>query len=231
MNRRQAIIAAVALSMVLVLFGSVAAQMCQQKTFSYTYSTKSHPSLQVYSGIASLRAITIDEYCRFALAPSNACQAAQGSAANFTRAEIYAFIDENPGIQFRAICSALSLPVGLVQYYLNGLVKTGLISYVRDGKYKRFFVSKRFSKREMAAICLLRHKTAKRIVEVLLGKRQLSHCKLANEVSVTSQALTWQMHALNNTEFILQTNEGLKTIYFLNESSSQLLQKYLAIVQ
>ena len=39
---------------------------------------------------------------------------------------------------------------------------------IRDGRYKRFFVSKRFSKREMLAICLLRHKTTRRIIEVLL---------------------------------------------------------------
>jgi predicted transcriptional regulator len=146
------------------------------------------------------------------------------------RTQIYNFISENPGVQFRAICAGLSIPIGLAQYHLGVLVKAGLVSFVRDGKYKRFFVAKKFSKRQMAAISMLRHKTAKRIIETLLNNKQLTHGKLASEVCITSQALTWQMKALKNTEFVLQVNEGLKTIYSLNNSSEQLLKTYLAII-
>ena len=166
-----------------------------------------------------------------AFPPSFLVQTAQSPLANYTCAQIYNYIDENPGIQFRAICAGLCLPIGLVQYYLSGLTKAGLVSFIRDDRYKRFFISKRFSKREMTAISLLRHKTAKKIVEVLLCKKQLSHGRLACEVSITSQALTWQMNSLRSTKFILQVENGLKTIYFLNESSAPLLQKYMTIVK
>jgi predicted transcriptional regulator len=222
--------AAIALSLILIVIGCFAAQAYQQKIFKYSYTEEPVRRLQVYSGITSLKAITIDEYCMLAFPTSTMAQTSQSYLANSTRAQIYNYIDENPGIQFRAICAGLCLPVGLVQYYLAGLTKAGLVSFIRDGRYKRFFISKRFSKREMAAISLLRHKTAKKIVEVLLCKKQLSHGRLACEVSITSQALTWQMKALRNTEFILHVNEGLKTIYSLDESSAPLLQKYLAIV-
>jgi predicted transcriptional regulator len=222
--------AAIALSLILIVIGCFAAQAYQQKIFKYSYSEEPVRRLQVYSGITSLKAITIDEYCMLAFSPSTMAQTPQSSFSNSNCTQIYDFINENPGIQFRGICAGLCLPVGLVQYYVGGLVKAGLVSFIRDGRYKRFFISKRFSKREMAAISLLRHKTAKKIVEVLLCKKQLSHGRLACEVSITSQALTWQMKALRNTEFILHVNEGLKTIYSLDESSAPLLQKYLAIV-
>jgi predicted transcriptional regulator len=222
--------AAIALSLILIVIGCFAAQAYQQKIFKYSYSEEPVRRLQVYSGITSLKAITIDEYCMLAFLPSTMAQTSQSSFSNSNCTQIYNYIDENPGIQFRAICAGLCLPVGLVQYYVAGLTKAGLVSFIRDGRYKRFFISKRFSKREMAAISLLRHKTAKKIVEVLLCKKQLSHGKLACEVSITSQALTWQMKALRNTAFILHVNEGLKTIYSLDESSAPLLQKYLAIV-
>jgi predicted transcriptional regulator len=113
---------------------------------------------------------------------------------------------------------------------LGVLVRSGLVSFVRDGRYKRFFAAKRFSKRETAAICLLRHKTAKRILEALLCRGQLSHGKLADEVAITSQALTWQMKTLGKTEFVLQVNEGLKTIYMLDNSREPQLRAYLEIV-
>ena len=223
----------IALVLALIVIGCFAASLYQQSNFKYSYSANPH-NLQVYSGTASLKAITIDKTILLAFPTSFTVNApamsSQPSFTNSTRMQIYDFINENPGVQFRAICAGLSIPVGLAQYHLGVLVKAGLVSFVRDDKYKRFFVSNKFSKRQIAAISMLRHKTAKRIVEALLNKKQLSHGKLASEVCITSQALTWQMKALKNTEFVLQVNEGLKTIYSLNESSEHLLKTYLAII-
>ncbi len=83
----------------------------------------------------------------------------------------------------------------------------------------------------MLTISLLRHETAKRILEALLHKKQLSHGELACEVSITSQALTWHMKRLGKTEFIMQANEGLRTIYSLDEKSTPMLVQCLALVE
>jgi predicted transcriptional regulator len=150
---------------------------------------------------------------------------------NSTRTQIYNYIEGNPGVQFRGVCAALSLPVGLAQYHLGVLVKSGLVSFIRDGRYKRFFQSKKFSRKQMLTISLLRHETAKRILEALLNKKQLSHGELACEVSITPQALTWQMKRLAKTEFITQTNECLRTIYSLDKNSTPVLAQYLELVE
>ncbi len=151
-------------------------------------------------------------------------------SSNSTRMEIFDYINANPGIQFRGVCAGLTIPVGLAQYHLGVLVKSGLVSFVRDGKYKRFFASKKFSKKQIAAITMLRHKTAKRIFEVLISKKQLSHGKLADELSISSQALTWQMKSLRNTKFVLQINDGLKIVYSIDKSAMPLLESSLAVV-
>jgi predicted transcriptional regulator len=119
----------------------------------------------------------------------------------------------------------------LAQYHLGVLIKSGLVSFIRDGRYKRFFLSKKFSRKQMQTISLLRHKTAKRILEALLNKKHMSHGELAREVSITSQALTWQMKRLGKTEFITQASEGLKTIYSLDENVTPMLVQYLALVE
>jgi DNA-binding transcriptional ArsR family regulator len=220
----------VSFALVAIIAGCFAAQLYQQQNFSYSQSQSRHISI---SNSESLNAITINHYILLAVTPSLTVQAptnSQTMLSNNTRNQIFDYINQNPGIQFRAICSALCLPVGLAEYHLGVLVKSGLVSFVRDGRYKRFFGAKRFSKRDMALICLLRHKTAKRILEALLGKRELSHGRLADEVSITSQALTWQMKTLGNTEFLLQVNEGLKIIYRLDETSEPRLKTCLAIV-
>jgi predicted transcriptional regulator len=181
----------------------------------------------------SLQAVTTSPYCLLALPTSfsvNVGANNQASFSNGTRTQVYNYVESNPGVQFRGICTALSLPVGLAQYHLGILVKSGLVSFIRDGKYKRFFLSKKFSRKEMLTISLLRHKTARKILEALLNKKQLSHGELARKVSITSQALTWQMKRVGKTPFVLQANEGLRTIYSLDEASSPLLIQYLTLV-
>ena len=224
---------AFALALTLIVVGVFAAQVYQQKNFKLSYTEQPVHSIAVYSGITSLKAIPINEYLMVAFPPFITVQAPDASQSvltNSTRSQIFDYIHQNPGMQFRAISSALCLPLGLAQYHLGVLVKAGLVSFVRDGRYKRFFVSKKFSRKQMLAISLLRHKTVKKIVEALLRKKQLSHGKLASEVSITSQALTWQMKSLRNTEFILQTNDGLKKIYSIDKNSALMLEKCLTIV-
>ncbi len=77
-----------------------------------------------------------------------------------TRIQIYKFITNNPGINFRGICNSLMLPIGVVQYHLVVLMKGGLVSNRRDGRNKRYFESKKFSSIEMKIISVLRHETA-----------------------------------------------------------------------
>lgn len=225
---------AFALVLILVIGGCFAATLYQQKNVRISLTMGPHNSLQVQTSSYNFNPSIMDGSFLIAVPASFSFQVTdispQDLFVNSTRAQIYDFINQNPGIQFRAVCAGLCIPVGLAQYHLGVLVKSGLVSFVRDGKYKRFFVSKKFSKKQIIAISLLRHKTAKRIVEVLLNKRQLSHGKLALEVSITSQALTWQMKTLKNTDFVLQINDGLKTIYTIDESSENLLKTYLTII-
>ncbi len=149
---------------------------------------------------------------------------------NGTRTEIYNTIVAYPGIHFRGICDTLGLSIGLAEYHLGVLKKAGLISFIRDGRYKRYFKLGEFSRKEMLAISLMRHKTVKEIFMMLLDKKRVSHGEMASHLCVTSQALTWQMQCLKETDFILQVNEGVKTFYSLPNTSAQMLSKCIVVV-
>jgi len=231
LSLKRAVIALVLMSIILVSF---AALVQQQKSFSFSVTKTSPCAVKVYSGVTSLRAISTVPYCPLLLPTSfNVEMKTTGESPfnNSTRTEIYDFIKDNPGIQFRGVCASLSLPVGLAQYHLGVLIKAGLVSFIRDGRYKRFFEFRKFSGKAMVTISLMRHNTAKRILQALLDKKRISHGELACQVSITSQALTWQMKTLRKTEFVLQANEGLRTIYSLDEASAPMLKKYMALVE
>ena len=197
-------------------------------TSSYQYQNFSSNKNSNYGplSIVSFNAIAIGQYNLLTFPSSFSFQAPLIShevLANSTRSQIFNHISQNPGVQFRAIASALCLPVGLAEYHLDVLGRSGLVSFIRDGRYKRLFVSKRFSISDMKLICVLRRQTPKKIFTVLLSKRQLSHGRLAAEVAVTSQALTWQMKTLKDTQLILHVNDSLKIVYSINQSAAPLL--------
>ena len=53
---------AIALALTFIVIGGFAAQIYQQKNFKYTYTEQPVRHIEVYSGLASLKAITINEY-------------------------------------------------------------------------------------------------------------------------------------------------------------------------
>ncbi len=150
---------------------------------------------------------------------------------NSTRTEIYDFVKDNPGVQFRGICNELGLSIGLAQFHLGVLKKAGLISFIRDGRYKRYFESKKFSLKEMVMISLLRHQTVKSILKNILANKEMSHCQLASQLSITSQGLTWQMNRLKKAGVVQISKDGMKVLYSLEEDHAPILYEALDLVE
>jgi predicted transcriptional regulator len=152
---------------------------------------------------------------------------APSSLNNSTRAAIYDFVVANPGVQFRGICAGLSIAVGTAEFHLGVLKRAGLISFVRDGKYKRFFATKTFNLTEMKLISLLRHDTVKEILSRIAGESHVTHGRLASELSITSQGLTWQMNRLKEEGVVQAKFEGLKVSYSINQVYLDVLPEVL----
>lgn len=150
---------------------------------------------------------------------------------NSTRIEIYGFIKANPGVQFRGICSQLGLSIGLAQFHLGVLKKAGLISFIRDGRYKRYFESKKFSKKEMEIVSLLRHETVRSILKAMLIRKEMSHGELACQLSITSQGLTWQMNRLKKMGILQNSKDGMKVIYSLEDAYTPAVTEIMNLVE
>jgi predicted transcriptional regulator len=150
---------------------------------------------------------------------------------NSTRAEIYDFIKANPGVQFRGICNQLGISIGLAEFHLGVLTKAGLISFFRDGRYKRFFESKKFSQKQMKLISLLRHDTIRNIIKTMLEGKQASHSELSCQLAITSQGVTWQMNRLKKDDLIQESKDGMKITYSLENAYAPLLTELVNLVE
>lgn len=147
-----------------------------------------------------------------------------------TRVQIYNFIKNNPGINFRGICNSLILPIGVVQYHLAVLTKGGLISNRRDGRNKRYFESKKFSSIEKKIISVLRHETAAKILAILHNDESASHGNLAQRLNISSQALTWHMKRLKESGLVTGLADGNTIKYSLDEAHLATVERCINVI-
>lgn len=134
-----------------------------------------------------------------------------------TRIEVNSYIQNNPGIHFRGICSGLGLSVGVVQYHLYVLEKAGYITSYSDGQNKRYFQADLFTQQEMALVSLARHPTACEILKLLYKNPSLLHRDLAAGLGISPQALTWHMNQIKNTGLINAEKESVNVRYSLTD--------------
>ena len=129
-----------------------------------------------------------------------------------TRGEIMAFVLTNPGVYMREVSEDLGLSMGVVQYHIWVLSKNGKIEECRSGRYRRFFGAAKYGEVERRIISLMRQGTAGRILALLSDGQPLQHMKLAEQLGLSSQALTWHMKRLN-TMGIVETGifQGMVT--------------------
>jgi len=143
-----------------------------------------------------------------------------------TRLTVFNFVKENPGLHFRAIADCLNMPIGVLQYHLGLLVKGDLVSAYPNGRYKRYFESHKFTEVEMKVISALRHKTPSMILIALLRKPQMSHKDLAEQMDISSQALSWQMREMEKMNLVRRNIEGLSVKYSLDEAIRTTVNEY-----
>ena len=83
----------------------------------------------------------------------------------------------------------------------------------------------------MKLISLLRHETIREILRIISAEKEVSHCKLASNLSITSQGLTWQMNRLREEGVIRERCDGVKVTYSLNEINLQALPELLSLIE
>ena len=83
----------------------------------------------------------------------------------------------------------------------------------------------------MKLISLLRHETTREILKTIAAEKTVSHGKLASDLYITSQGLTWQMNRLK-TQGIVQGNcTSTQVTYSLNEVYVQALPELLYVIE
>ncbi|MFX0113578.1 MAG: winged helix-turn-helix transcriptional regulator [Candidatus Hodarchaeota archaeon] len=114
------------------------------------------------------------------------------------RSMVYQAIELNPGIHFRELCRELNRKNGVVQYHLYVLeAKENRIHSFQDGeKYTRYFPANGVAlecsnEYYFAVLSMLQRPSMAKIIRLLWNSSEgLSRNQLANEIGISTQAIT-----------------------------------------
>jgi DNA-binding transcriptional ArsR family regulator len=133
------------------------------------------------------------------------------ASALSTRENIFALIEQNPGIHFRDVCRQLKKEIGVVQYHVYILKKFGLISSEKDGRFTRFYAKNaKFDDMARGILASWQRPVERNILSTLAknGPQQGMMKSIMSSSDVTSQAVTWHLNRLKANGLISSDTVG-----------------------
>ncbi len=109
---------------------------------------------------------------------------------NETREAIRGYLATTPGAHFSKLRDDLQLGTGETQYHLDTLVDDGVIKTRKNGDYRRFYLTGRFSAFEQRALGYLRRRTPRRVVIALLRDPATSASEIAATAGVSPASIS-----------------------------------------
>ena len=128
------------------------------------------------------------------------------------RRKIYNIIKKFAGCHFREMERISRLPTGTVKYHLDYLTKHGLVIQIKEGNNLRYF-PRDFNFENKKLMSLLRQKSVREILLLVLIHNNCNHQQIANYVKLSPSTVSWHLKKLKEYGIIGFTREG-KSAHF-----------------
>lgn len=122
------------------------------------------------------------------------------------RDAIVGYVAATPGAHFSKVRDDLKLGTGETQYHLRHLLEEGVVESRRDGDYKRFFPTGRFSEFEQASLGYLRRSTPRGMVIELLRDPDATGSDLADRLDVSRATVSTYARELDEAGLLSREN-------------------------
>ena len=129
------------------------------------------------------------------------------------RRKIYDFIDKNPGLNVREISKKLNIPYTSLSHHLKYFKKLDLIREIREGKYKKIFISYKLGAREKQILGLLRNDNSCKILLYLIWHYSCSQIELSKELLIPPPTVSYYLKKMLDMEIIEEVTAVNGRIY------------------
>jgi len=125
-----------------------------------------------------------------------------------TRKRIFDLIENSPGIHFREISRRLEIPMGVVEYHINYMLKRDMIVARMEGRYKRYYTEGKIGSKEKRVLAFLRKDVPRAIIMFLMLNPGARHRDLKAELGISGSTLSFHLKKMIKKEVILEEGDG-----------------------
>jgi predicted transcriptional regulator len=139
-------------------------------------------------------------------------------------AQVLAFVKRYPGVHVRAVERELRLSSRLAAYHLEQLESEGRVQCVHETGYSRYFPAlgrPRWSKDDVAFLCLMRRPVALRIT-LLLASQPLGRSELGERLDLARASMSYHLGQLVDAGVVASDLEGRRLVYRLADAEATL---------
>ena len=131
------------------------------------------------------------------------------------RQKIFALINNNPGLHGRKIARIIGVNSQLADYHLHYLEVHNVITSVKKGRFRRYFIKGEIGTEDKKLIFLLRQSTPLKIVLFLIknpGSRQIDILKL---IKISKSTLSYHIKRLLDADILYESVTNNEKTYFI----------------
>jgi predicted transcriptional regulator len=136
-------------------------------------------------GVDENKRATLRRFAALGAASPLAGLASADAGDSDARDAIVGYLSTTPGAHFSKLRDDLKLGTGEAQHHLHRLECANAVESRKDGDYRRFFPTKRFSDFQQRALGYLRRETPRGMLVALLRDPELSGADLAGALDVS----------------------------------------------
>ena len=125
-----------------------------------------------------------------------------------TRKRIFNLIESSPGVHFREISRRLDIPMGVVEYHVNYMLKRDMIVARREGRYKRYYTEGKIGSKEKKVLAFLRKDIPRAIIMYVMLNPGARHRDLKAELGISGSTLTCHLKKMVKKEVLTEKEEG-----------------------
>lgn len=147
-----------------------------------------------------------------------------------SRKTLFQLIKKNQGCHFRDLQRKSGLPLSTLRHHLHYLAKNGLLKEEKKGGNNRYFTQE-FSIEQRMLLSLLRQKTIRRILMILMIKKNPSHKEVVEFTKVSPGTVSWHLKKLDEQHIIEAHKKGKHKYYSLVIEKKKIIHLLLSYQQ
>jgi len=132
-----------------------------------------------------------------------------------TRRRVYEFIKNNPGTHMREIQRRLTMPIGVLKFHIQYLIKHDMITEKPDRYYKRYYLIGTLGSVDKEALSVLRQQYPRWIILYLLDHSVAKHKELLSKFNLKPSTLSFYLKSMVNKKIVIRTRAGRQSSYSL----------------